>query len=50
MRGEDVACGLRVWLAWWITPACAGKTAEETSQTHRRKDHPRMRGEDSTSL
>ena len=32
-----------------ITPACAGKTRPRASMTSRRSDHPRMRGEDSTS-
>ena len=32
----------------WITPACAGKTADPLSCIGRVEDHPRMRGEDVT--
>ena len=35
------------WLG--ITPACAGKTSRSASRTGLSRDHPRMRGEDSTT-
>ena len=34
----------------WITPACAGKTAIESSLAPMNPDHPRMRGEDASDL
>ena len=32
-----------------ITPACAGKTRAKRRRSHSKTDHPRMRGEDSTT-
>ena len=37
-------------LRWGITPACAGKTPTPTNPTQPSPDHPRMRGEDPTTI
>ena len=47
-RGRQYYSKLRV-LSQRITPACAGKTPIKINFTPKSRDHPRMRGEDSSS-
>ena len=42
-RPSHLLCGM---LSHRITPACAGKTRSAHRESRRRRDHPRMRGED----